>query len=125
MHTSTQAVERAVVLFDLEADFSDCFDWNTKQVFVYVIAEYSTPEHSINQATLFDQIIRSGSEDKTIKASNAAEYPLQHITSRGLAENSNVTLKLKYHVMCHSGVTHTKEVPSATITFKMPPKRRR
>ena len=30
--------------FDLELDLSPLFNWNTKHVFVYVLAEYTTPD---------------------------------------------------------------------------------
>ncbi len=119
LHSSTQVVQRGVLLLDIDADFTDCFDWNTKQVFVYVVAEYSTKTHPVNQATLYDHIITS-KDNAILQLRRAADYPLVHIESHGLSGNSNLTLKLKYHIMCHSGVTHTKDVPSATVTLKMP-----
>jgi signal peptidase complex subunit 3 len=38
--------EYAHIRFDLDADLSGLFNWNTKQVFVYVSAEYPTQERS-------------------------------------------------------------------------------
>ncbi|KAG0187798.1 Signal peptidase complex subunit 3 [Apophysomyces sp. BC1034] len=32
--------------FDLDADFTPLFDWNTKQVFVTVVAEYESKSHA-------------------------------------------------------------------------------
>lgn len=37
--------EYAFVKFDLDADLAPLFHWNTKQVFVYLAADYSTPDH--------------------------------------------------------------------------------
>lgn len=119
MHTATMQVERAIVLFDLDADFTDCFDWNTKQVFVYVVAEYAAPGFPENHVTLYDHILTSASDAK-LSLRRAADYPLIHIAQRGLAGNTNMTIRLKYHIMCHSGVTHTKDVPAATLTLSMP-----
>lgn len=118
-HTSTQVLQQAVLFFDINADFTECFDWNTKQVFVYVVAEYATKKHVVNQVTLFDRIITKKEEAK-LELTRDAKYPLTHIAGKGLSNNPNMTLKLKYHIMCNSGVTHTKEVPSATVSFKMP-----
>lgn len=47
--------------FDLQADLSSLFNWNTKQVFVYLTAEYdgvSTSSRTIkNKVTFWDRII--------------------------------------------------------------------
>ena len=32
----------AYLTIDFKADFSPLFDWNTKQLFIYIFAEYST-----------------------------------------------------------------------------------
>lgn len=121
-HISTRQLERAVVRMDIDADFTDCFDWNTKQVFVYVVAEYATADHPRNEATLYDTIITSR-EEARLTLQRVADYPLMHITSSGLAGNSNVTLRLKYHIMCHSGMTHVGEVGQAAIRIQMPSKK--
>uniref|UniRef100_A0A1D1Z2A5 Signal peptidase complex subunit 3 n=1 Tax=Anthurium amnicola TaxID=1678845 RepID=A0A1D1Z2A5_9ARAE len=37
---------------NISADLQSVFTWNTKQVFVFVAAEYETPQNSLNQANL-------------------------------------------------------------------------
>lgn len=32
----------AYLTIDFKADFSSLFDWNTKQLFIYIFAEYAT-----------------------------------------------------------------------------------
>jgi signal peptidase complex subunit 3 len=44
--------------FDLKADLSSLFHWNTKQLFVYVAAEYATERNAVNQIVVWDDIIR-------------------------------------------------------------------
>ena len=39
------SAQLANIHFNLEADLSPLFKWNTKQLFVYLVAEYSTMEH--------------------------------------------------------------------------------
>lgn len=35
--------DMALLTFDLQADLRDAFNWNVKQLFLFVVAEYSTP----------------------------------------------------------------------------------
>lgn len=35
--------------FDLKTDLTSLFNWNVKQLFLYLTAEYSTPTNEINQ----------------------------------------------------------------------------
>nr|CAB3457833.1 unnamed protein product [Digitaria exilis] len=36
---------------NISADLSSLFTWNTKQVFVFVAAEYETPQNALNQGS--------------------------------------------------------------------------
>ncbi|CCC70224.1 hypothetical protein NCAS_0E01540 [Naumovozyma castellii] len=55
--------ENVRVSFDLESDFSPLFNWNTKQIFVYLTANYNS-SGSINEVTFWDDIITS--KDKAL-----------------------------------------------------------
>lgn len=46
------------ITFDLEADFGPAFDWNTKQLFLYLTAHYHTKNNVVNQVVLWDKILR-------------------------------------------------------------------
>lgn len=35
--------------FDLKTDLTDLFNWNVKQLFLYLTAEYITPNNELNQ----------------------------------------------------------------------------
>ncbi len=35
--------------FDLRADLAPLFNWNVKQLFLYLTAEYATPKNAVNQ----------------------------------------------------------------------------
>ncbi|KAJ5182982.1 Signal peptidase 22kDa subunit [Penicillium capsulatum] len=43
---STKREEYAQLRFDLDADLTPLFHWNTKQIFVYVYAAYSSSDHA-------------------------------------------------------------------------------
>lgn len=61
---STKKEEYAVMKFNMEADLSTLFNWNTKSVFVYVTAEWPAgPANETDSAVIWDSIITSPSSD--------------------------------------------------------------
>lgn len=63
---SSKKEEYSVIRFNLQADLSDLFTWNTKQVFVYVTAEWPNPgaaTNATNEAVIWDSIITNPSAD--------------------------------------------------------------
>ncbi|NXU60413.1 SPCS3 peptidase, partial [Horornis vulcanius] len=55
------------VTFDITADILNgknglqtIFDWNVKQLFLYLSAEYSTKNNALNQVVLWDKIMLRG-----------------------------------------------------------------
>jgi hypothetical protein len=58
--------EYAIIKFSLDADLSHLFTWNTKQVFVYVTAEWPASKGGVNatnEAVIWDSIITNPSAD--------------------------------------------------------------
>lgn len=123
-HYSTKKEEYAIIKFSLEADLSSLFTWNTKQVFIYVSAEWPAPGNATNEAVIWDTIITSPSADhlknigpiamKKLKKSaegksidpsrgllklrnQKPKYQITHPSGR-IAEKEDVTLKLHYNV---------------------------
>ncbi|KAI1423015.1 signal peptidase subunit [Xylaria sp. FL1777] len=67
---SSKKEEYAIIKFSLDADLSSLFTWNTKQLFVYVTAEWPAPPTGVsdttnqtNKAVIWDTIITSPSSD--------------------------------------------------------------
>ncbi|KAK4156451.1 hypothetical protein C8A00DRAFT_41028 [Chaetomidium leptoderma] len=66
---SSKKEEYAIIKFSLDADLSSLFTWNTKQLFVYVTAEWpsvggsGSGQNATNQAVIWDSIITSPSAD--------------------------------------------------------------
>lgn len=69
---SSKKEEYAIIKFTLDADLSSLFTWNTKQLFVYITAEWPSSSASgaalpsnatSNQAVIWDTIITSPSSD--------------------------------------------------------------
>lgn len=64
--------ENVRINFDLDADLSSLFNWNTKQVFVYLTAEYNggaKREDISNKVTFWDKIIVD-KKDSVLKLRN-------------------------------------------------------
>ncbi|PQE28562.1 signal peptidase subunit protein [Rutstroemia sp. NJR-2017a WRK4] len=86
---STRKEEYAHIRFSLTADLSSLFNWNTKQVFVYVSASWpsnsSTPEIRDNEAVIWDTIITNPSADHLQNIGPAAMKKLtRELKGRGV-----------------------------------------
>ncbi len=40
-------------MFDLQADLNPLFNWNAKQLFVFLMAEYETADNKLNQVQIY------------------------------------------------------------------------
>jgi len=129
---STRTEEYAKIKFSLSADLSSLFNWNTKQLFVYVSASWpnSTSDELTNEAVIWDTIITSPSADhlqnigklamrKLVKSAKGksidpsrgklelknqkAKYQITAPTSK-VANTNDVVLKLHYNVQPWVGV---------------------
>ncbi|XP_024931287.1 signal peptidase complex subunit 3B isoform X1 [Ziziphus jujuba] len=52
------------LLLNISADFQSMLTWNTKAVFVFLAAEYETPQNALNQVSLWDDILPSKKNPK-------------------------------------------------------------
>lgn len=48
------------ITFDLKTDLTGLFNWNVKQLFLYLTAEYESDSNVLNQVVLWDKIILRG-----------------------------------------------------------------
>lgn len=110
----TRPIERCIVWLDVEADFTPTFNWNTKQVYVYAVADYTTAGMKRNEVTLWDTII-SSPEMAKLKLSRVADYYFDDFAQQ--LKGANVTVRLWYHIMSHSGFTFMREVGPAATSF--------
>ncbi|KAK7391980.1 hypothetical protein VNO78_20406 [Psophocarpus tetragonolobus] len=88
------------VTMNISADLQSLFTWNTKQVFVFLAAEYETHQNSVNQISLWDGIIPSKDHAKFwIHTSNKYRFIDQGNNLRGKEFN----LTMHWHVMPKTG----------------------
>ncbi|KAI4294741.1 hypothetical protein MLD38_040927 [Melastoma candidum] len=85
---------------NITADLQSLFTWNTKQVFVFLAAEYETPMNSLNQVSLWDGIIPTKEHARFwIRSANKYRFIDQGSNLRGKEFN----LTLHWHVMPKTG----------------------
>ncbi|SCV73234.1 BQ2448_7159 [Microbotryum intermedium] len=117
-----RAREFAFVKYDLVADLSPLFNWNTKQVFVYLVAEYDTYEYPNNSVVLWDRIVRN-KKYATINLSNGKQkYEFKEITDT--FRNVSATFSLRYQIQPHVGKVVDGEVVRTDKAFEFPPVQR-
>ncbi|KAK4305462.1 hypothetical protein Pmani_022645 [Petrolisthes manimaculis] len=101
--------------FDTTADLTPLFNWNTKQLFVYLTAEYETPSNKINQVVLWDKIIRRGDSSMVQLKNQHLEYYFWD-DGNGLLGHRNVSLYLSWNIIPIAG---TLPLWSGTGSYKL------
>eukprot|EP00049_Salpingoeca_infusionum_P008639 m.142803 g.142803 ORF g.142803 m.142803 type:complete len:180 (+) comp14070_c2_seq2:87-626(+) len=101
-HFNVKKSDRADFKFHLNADFTPLFNWNTKQLFVYVVAEYTHEQTPFNQVVIWDKIIqRDDGNEKLALQKLKIKYPF--FDDRGALLGNNVTLSLHWNVIPVAG----------------------
>lgn len=86
------------VAFDIETDLSPLFNWNTKQIFVYLTAEYSGSERqeTISEVTYWDKIITSQDDAQLNLKGHKSKYSVWDLEEK--LEGREMTFKLKWNI---------------------------
>ncbi|KAI1126360.1 signal peptidase subunit [Nemania abortiva] len=103
---SSKKEEYAIIKFSLDADLSSLFTWNTKQLFVYVTAEWPAPPsgagvgaadgtNQTNKAVIWDTIITSPSSDHLANIGPATLKKLRKSAAGKSIDPSRGKLSLK------------------------------
>ncbi|CAI4213765.1 unnamed protein product [Parascedosporium putredinis] len=95
-----QKEEYASIKFSLDADLSSLFTWNTKQLFVYVTAEWpdlsaGAGANATNSAVIWDSIITSPSSDHLANVGPATMKKLKKSAAGKSIDPSRGILKLR------------------------------
>lgn len=94
--------ENARISFDLDVDLTPLFNWNTKQVFVYLAADYDGLRSDVKNSVTFWDMIIPNKKDAVLKLKNQRGKYSVWDTSNTLA-GRNATIKLKWNVQPHVG----------------------
>lgn len=63
---------------DDNTDLTPLFDWNTKQLFLYIDAEYTSADGTQNTVVVWDRIVRRR-EDARVRAEVKSKYPVKDL----------------------------------------------
>ncbi|KAA3489558.1 hypothetical protein CXB51_012429 [Gossypium anomalum] len=109
-----QGNDEVSLTMNISADLQSLFTWNTKQLFIFVAAEYETPKNSLNQVSLWDAIIPAKEHAKFwIHTSNKYRFVDQGNNLRGKKFN----LTLHWHVMPKTGKMFADKIVMAGYSF--------
>ncbi|KAG2154449.1 signal peptidase 22 kDa subunit [Suillus bovinus] len=110
--------EIGFVKFNLSADLTPLFHWNTKQLFVYLEAEYTNAQGINNTVVVWDRIIRT-KEAATIDIVQKEKYRLREL-SGSFSNVLAAEYSLKYNVMPYVGVLTYGEAARTTEAIEFP-----
>jgi len=88
--------------WDLKANLTHLFNWNVKQLFLYLTAEYETADNKLNQVFLWDKIIQRG-ENAVLDYKGLTTKYYFWDDGNGLLGNKNVTMTLSWNVVPNTG----------------------
>lgn len=91
----------ALVRLDIDADLRSVWNWNVKQLFVYVVAEYTSPTHAHNEVVIWDEIVESEEDSLLQLRGERVKYPLRDYGTD--LRGADVKLSLLYDVMPITG----------------------
>lgn len=115
---NAQENDLGLVQFNLDAEFEDCFDWNVKQLFVYLTANYKTANNVENQIVLWDYVLNRGEKSQIRLRNQNPEYYMWD-DGFGLVGNKNITLTLSMNIIPNAGFLQVATSP-ITHTFTFP-----
>ncbi|KAH9931175.1 signal peptidase subunit [Epithele typhae] len=91
------------VNFNITADLSPLFNWNTKQLFLYVSAEYEGTKGTKNEVVIWDSIVRKKEDAMLQSFEGKNKYAFREL-SASFKHAAPAHYTLKYNVMPYVGV---------------------
>ncbi|KAJ2783314.1 Signal peptidase complex subunit [Coemansia javaensis] len=113
---TSRAAEYARLTFDVDADLTSMFNWNTKLLFAYIAAEYSAPGFETNKIVVWDRIIRSRRQAKLRLRRHHNKYTLRNfgLTFDGV-QDANLTLYI--NPVPYLGLMYDRPMHSIPLTL--------
>ncbi|KAF9650870.1 signal peptidase 22 kDa subunit [Thelephora ganbajun] len=116
---NSRSQEVGLARFNLTADLTSLFHWNTKQLFIYVTAEYNNSDGTHNEVVIWDRIVLR-KEDALVDVVVPPKYPLRDMRY-SFKKSSPVRFALKYNLMPYVGALTYGEA-ARTEPEPFPPK---
>ncbi|CAJ0585719.1 unnamed protein product, partial [Mesorhabditis spiculigera] len=112
--SSTEQSDLGLLDFSINVDLTPVFNWNVKQVFLYLVAEYSTSENPVNQVVLWDKIVLRATR---VVIDERRVQPKYYFLDDGnhLLNHKNVSLILRYNIVPNSGYLRLAQAKEHTV----------
>lgn len=112
--------ENSKIQFDLDADLTPLFNWNTKQIFVYLTAEYpGKSDGSSNKVTYWDKII-TDKESSVLSLKNVkSKYSVWDVEKS--FRNRDAIVRLEWNIQPHIGaLIYGETISNSSFQFVDP-----
>ena len=110
-------VDRALISFDIDADLRSVFNWNTKQLFCFVVVEYTSKSNKLNQVVMWDKIVQDQKDAQLAYKNVFNKYVL--VDQFDQLRSADLKLRLVWDIMPLSGRLFMHSRDSRT-NFKLP-----
>ncbi|KAJ1666983.1 Signal peptidase complex subunit [Coemansia sp. RSA 1813] len=114
---ASRSAEYARLTFDIDADLTSMFNWNTKLLFAYITADYESPGFDTNRIVVWDRIIRNKRQAKLRLRKHHNKYFLRNY-AKTFKDVSNANLTLHINPVPYLGIMYDK--PMVTIPLAIP-----
>jgi hypothetical protein len=94
-------------------DLSSVFNWNVKQLFVYVSATYPTQRNGTNEVVVWDRVVNSSAAAVLKYTNEFNKYPL--VDRKQELRNTQITLSLSWDIMPITGLLKRHSRPFALL----------
>ncbi len=115
--------EHVSTTFNLDADLTPLFNWNTKQVYVYLSATYPGPRYVDNEVVLWDHIITSEKKAVLKLRNRKNKYPVTDIS--GGFNQRNGTLTFHWNTQPWVGLLRFGANTDGAQQIEFPPPKKR
>jgi len=102
--------------FDVDADLTPLFNWNTKQLFVWIETEYTNGIGLENKLVVWDNIIQKRRDAKLKYKQGPQKYLKREISQKF---GNETVFTLKYNVMPYVGLL-TQGEAARTAPIRVP-----
>ncbi|VDC06199.1 unnamed protein product, partial [Peniophora sp. CBMAI 1063] len=112
-------LDQGRVNFNTEADLRPLFNWTTKQLFVWMQAEYTNLHGVQNEGVVWDCIVKR-KKDALLDLRGRNKY-YWHDLARSFNGSEPVAFSLKYNIMPYVGLLTMGEAARTTEPLPFPP----
>eukprot|EP00889_Picochlorum_renovo_P003284 jgi/Picre1/30314/NNA_005678.t1 len=112
-----KGVDKALLNIEMHADLRSEFSWNTKQLYVYVLAEFATEESPYNEMVIWNRIIQSKANAKLDIRKLQKMYPFVLSDQGKSLRDTEFNVTVAWNVMPHVGRLYTRKKTFTGLAF--------